>query len=94
MKQCITSNQLGELDEGQKKVIRKWFNETYDCPAGLQPPLYIGQLIELLGKDWYEGMFYGNCTEPCKNRAEIYEIRDGLELCDRLWNKVKTKLSN
>lgn len=92
MKQIITRKQWNELTKEEKIVwetkfdgdekytvdIRKEYGD--DLPS-------IGQMIEFLGKDWYEYIFKGSVD------GEAYpNYNSDKELCDMLWEAVKYKL--
>jgi hypothetical protein len=104
MKQRITTEQVCELSSSQRIFLRGWFLAKFPITRGgntpwvsLRPPvplLSIGHMIEFLNENsrdlvmakegsWWIDLDKGD------GRHDVYDM---LELCDALWEAVKTKL--
>lgn len=88
MKQYITQKQWDELDDTQQNMLYyKIYPEMLNIGQMLN--LNIGQMIEFLGEDWYNTIFF---AYPDDGGATVYLKDEEKELCDNLWKAIKYKL--
>ena len=85
MKQNITKKQYIELSWDGKRELKKWRDER-----GYEQLLSIGQLIEFLGDDWVNDVYYYPTSDT--GIEPRFGKRGQDWFCDELWDYAKEKL--
>ena len=72
-------------------AYQKQYNFSIDgfCYGEIIESMNIGKMIEILGEKWYEGLFIAYKKYDVN---EIEQVYSNDELCDNLWEEVKTIL--